>query len=94
MILPSSVSSSKVFTQRPFLVTHHSSFPKALKGILNRQLFCLERPSDCSPKLFAPRVEPVPTRGSLIDLTKEHSDVGRYRTRGSSIGTRHLAHHH
>jgi hypothetical protein len=64
---------------------------KALKGILNRQLFCLERPSDCSPELFAPRIDPVPTRGTLIDLTKEHSDVGRYHTHDFSVGTRHLA---
>jgi hypothetical protein len=35
-------------------------------------------------------VGPLPTLGSLIDLTKEHSDIRRYRTHDSSIRTRHL----
>jgi hypothetical protein len=43
-----------------------------MKRILYRQFLCLERASDCSLELLALRAGPVPTPGSLIDLTKEH----------------------
>jgi hypothetical protein len=90
MTLPSSASSSRLITLRPFVWLITWSFPKALKRILYRQFLCLERPSDCSPELLALRMGPVPTLGPPIDLTKEHSDVRRYRTHDSSIRTRHL----
>jgi len=66
------------------------SFPKALKRILYGQFLCVEWSPDGSLELLALRIGPVPTLGSLIDLTKEHSDVRRYRTHDSSIQTRYL----
>jgi hypothetical protein len=47
----------------------------ALKRILYRQFFCFERPSDCSLELLALRIGPLPTLGSLIDLTLRRSSV-------------------
>jgi hypothetical protein len=83
MTLPSSASSSRLITLRPFLVAHHLELPEGSEA----------HPLPPSPlsrtlELLALRIGPVPTLGSLIDLTKEHSDICRYRTRDSS--TQHL----
>jgi hypothetical protein len=66
------------------------SFSKAPKRILYRQFLCFERSSDCSSERVALPIGPVPTLGSPIDLTKEHSDIRRYSTHDSSIRTRYL----
>jgi hypothetical protein len=66
------------------------SFPKALKRVLYRELLCLERSPDGTPGLFAPRIDPVPTLRSFIDVTKEHPNVRRYGTHDPSIRARYL----
>jgi hypothetical protein len=91
MILRSSVSSSEALTQHPLdfvphqltLLDGYEAHPLAPADVSNG-------PRIAPLSFSALRVGPIPTVGPLIDVTKEHSDVRRYRTHDSSLRTHHI----